>query len=96
MISVHREYELIDVNHSHAHVEINPIGLIDVEIMENKQHHQAEFSELSFQKVGGHTRLCGKQNKKPWQLELDNKDAEEINRLIDQASEEFETLMRDL
>ncbi|KLN64866.1 MULTISPECIES: hypothetical protein [Vibrio] len=96
MIAVHRDYELVGMNHSHAHIEINPTGLIDVEIMENKLHLQAEFSELSFKKVGGHTRLCGKQNKKPWQVELENKDAEEINRLIDAASEEYETLMRDL
>jgi len=96
MITVHRDYELVGMNHSHARIEINPTGLIDVEIMENKQHLQAEFSELSFKKVGGHTRLCGKQNKKPWQVELENKDAEEINRLIDAASEEYEILMRDL
>tara|TARA_Y100001956_G_C4128832_1_gene192177 strand:+ start:5744 stop:6034 length:291 start_codon:yes stop_codon:yes gene_type:complete len=96
MITKHRDYQLQDNNHFHAHVEINPIGVLDVEIVENKQHHQAEFSELSFMKVDGHTRLCGRQDATPWQLELNNKDAEEINRLIDQASEELEILMRDL
>lgn len=96
MISKHRNYQLKDVNHSRAHIEINPIGLIDVELVENKQHLRAEFSEVSFQKVGGHTRLCGRQNKKPWQVELNNKDADEVNRLIDEASEEYEILMRDL
>lgn len=96
MITKHRDYQLQDSNHFHAHVEINPVGVLDVEILENKQHHQAEFNELSFMKIGGHTRLCGQHDKKPWQLALANKDAEEINRLIDQASEELEILMRDL
>ncbi|MEF1172551.1 hypothetical protein [Vibrio sinaloensis] len=94
MISVHRDYQLHDQNH--AHVEINPVGLLDVDIKENKVHHQAEFSELSFRKVGQHTRLSAQGEQKPWQLELTNKDAEEINRLIDSANEELETLMRDL
>lgn len=96
MISVHRDYQLQDKDHLHAHIEINPIGLLDVEIIENKQRHQAEFNDVSFKKIDGHTRLCAKQATKPWQLALTNRDAEEINRLIDAASEEFETLMRDL
>lgn len=96
MISVHRDYQLQDNDHLHAHVEINPIGVLDVQIVENKQHHHAEFNDVSFKKIDGHTRLCAKHSSKPWQLELANRDAEEINRLIDAASEEFETLMRDL
>ncbi|WP_159650998.1 hypothetical protein [Vibrio atypicus] len=96
MITVHRNYQLQDANHFHAHVEINPIGQLDVDIIENKQHHQAEFEELKFEKTSKHTRLCATHGKQRWQVALDDKDAKELDRLIREANEEFETLMRDL
>ena len=49
MISVHRVYEIKDISHNHAHIEINPVGVIDIEIVEKKEHHWAEFKDLSFQ-----------------------------------------------
>ena len=48
MISVHRVYEIKDISHNHAHIEINPVGVIDIEIVEKKEHHRAEFKDLSF------------------------------------------------
>lgn len=34
MISTFRDYELQDKNHFHAHIEVNPTGLLDVDIIE--------------------------------------------------------------
>lgn len=96
MISVHRVYELKDISHNHAHIEINPVGVIDIEIVEKKEHHWAEFKDLSFKSVDDHTRLCGTQDRVAWTLDLDSKDAEEVTRLIEEARDEYEILMRDL
>lgn len=96
MILVHRRYELKDSKRCHANFEVNPTGLLDVEIVELHKHHQADLDDVKFEKIAGKTRLCCKQNKKPWAIELDDKDAKELSTLIVEANEEFETLMRDL
>ncbi|NVD08664.1 hypothetical protein FCU94_17600 [Vibrio sp. JPW-9-11-11] len=96
MILLHRDYRLGNAGHHHAHVAINPVGVIDVDITESAQHHSAEFSELVFQKAQGYTRLIGRHSKRPWQVTLSDHDAAEVHRLIDQAEEEFEVLMCDL
>ncbi|WP_436410550.1 hypothetical protein [Vibrio pectenicida] len=36
MISTFRDYELQDSNHFHAHIEVNPTGVLDVDIIEKK------------------------------------------------------------
>ncbi|MYM59345.1 hypothetical protein GTG28_08915 [Vibrio sp. OCN044] len=96
MISTFRDYELQDKNHFHAHIEVNPTGRLDVDIIENKEHHQTELCNVSFEKLAGKTRLKGKEAQNQWQLDLDDKDAIELYLLISKANEEYETLMRDL
>ena len=96
MISTFRDYELQDKNHFHAHIEVNPTGLLDVDIIENKEHHQTELCNVSFEKLAGKTRLKGKEAQNQWQLDLDDKDAIELYLLISKANEEYEALMRDL
>ncbi len=96
MISVHRQYELKGTTHFHAHIEVNPVGILDVEIIENKQHHKAELCDVGFKKLSGSTRVYGKQGKAQWALDLHDKDASELSHLIVEANKEFETLMRDL
>lgn len=96
MILLHRDYQLNDSGHYHAHVAINPVGFIDIDIEENEQHHSAKFSELIFKKVDGCTQLIGRHAGRPWQVALHDHDAAEVHRLIDQAADEFEVLMCDL
>ncbi len=96
MISVHRHYELKDSQRFHVHVEVNPTGLLDVEIVELQKHHQADLCDVEFQKLAGKTRLHCNKNRDKWAVELDDKDANELSTLIVEANEEYETLMRDL
>ncbi|MDF2152702.1 hypothetical protein [Vibrio sp. CAU 1672] len=96
MIAVHREYCLSNRPGLHAHVEVNPVGKLEVEIVELHEHHTTEFDDLSFESRGGETRVCGKEATKPWQVKLAATDALELSHLIDEANEELETLMRDL
>ncbi|MDD1782676.1 hypothetical protein LRP49_16005 [Enterovibrio sp. ZSDZ35] len=96
----HRNYLLKDTKQLHAHVQVIPTGLIEVEIVEKHQCHAAEFEHLRFERSGRVTKLVGKHtsNGKPihWQLPLANDDARELENLIEEASEELEILMRDL
>ncbi|KXF81807.1 hypothetical protein [Enterovibrio coralii] len=96
----HRNYLLKDTKQLHAHVQVIPTGLVEVEIVENRQCHAAEFEHLRFERSGRVTKLVGKHtsNGKPvhWQLPLTNADARELENLIEEASEELEILMRDL
>lgn len=100
MLARHRKYLLKDTKQLHAHVQVNPTGLLEVEIPSQKQSHTAEFEHLRFERSGRVTKLVGKHtsNGKPvhWQLPLANDDARELEHLIDEAAEELEILMRDL
>ena len=96
MISTFRDYELQDKNHCHAHIEVNPTGLLDVDITEKNEHHQTELCDISFEKLDGKTRIKGKEAQHQWQMDLDDRDATELHHLISEANEEYEILMRDL
>ncbi|WP_070963815.1 hypothetical protein [Vibrio sonorensis] len=96
MIAVYRDYLLQDSTHSQVHVKVNPVGMIDVEIEKSRQHHLSDFDQLCFVKRGSQTRLTGQDNTDTWQLVLSNRDADELGRLIEEACEEYEILMRDL
>ncbi|AIS57936.1 MULTISPECIES: hypothetical protein [Vibrio] len=96
MISTFRDYELQDKNHFHAHIEVNPTGLLDVDIIEKNEHHQTELCDISFEKLDGKTRIKGKEAQHQWQMDLDDRDATELHHLISEANEEYEILMRDL
>ncbi|MDN3612149.1 hypothetical protein ACODM8_15745 [Vibrio ostreicida] len=96
MISTFRDYELKGTRHFHAHIEVNPAGLLGVDIIEKNEHHQAELCNVSFEKLEGKTRIKGKEAQDDWQMDLNDQDATELRRLIIEANEEFEILMRDL
>ncbi|NOH47971.1 hypothetical protein F0262_07860 [Vibrio rotiferianus] len=96
MITVHREYCLSNSPDLHAHVEVNPVGKLEVEIVELHEHHTTEFDDLSFESSGAKTRICGKEDTVPWQFNLAKTDALELSHLVDEANEEYETLMSDL
>ncbi|WP_428773982.1 hypothetical protein [Vibrio sp.] len=100
MLAKHRNYLLQDAKPLHAHVEVIPTGLIAVEILEKHQNHQSEFDQLHFDRSGNTTKLVGKEvyRGRPveWQLPLAEQDANELEHLIEEASEELEILMRDL
>ena len=96
MIAVHREYCLSNSPDLHAHVEVNPVGKLEVEIVELRERHITEFEDLSFESRGVQTRICGKEDTVPWQFNLAKTDALELSHLVDEANEEYETLMSDL
>lgn len=100
MPAIHRSYLLKDTKQLHAHVQIIPTGELKVEIVENKQSHLADFEQIRFEKKGrvtkliGHAETNGKSTK--WQLPLAHDDADELEKLIDQAVDDLEILMRSL
>ena len=96
MIAVHREYCLSNSPDLHAHVEVNPVGKLEVEIVELQERHITEFEDLSFESRGAQTRICGKEDTVLWQFILAKTDALELSHLVDEANEEYETLMSDL
>lgn len=96
MITVYREYPLSNHPNLHARVEVNPIGQLDIEIVELCEKHSSEFDHLSFESKGSAICVCGKDQLSAWQLSLTNGDGQELSLLIDKANEEYETLMRDL
>jgi len=100
MIAKHRDYLLQDTKNFHAHIQVNPIGILDVDIVEKREHHSSSFDSLAFKKVGSKTIVSGCEErgrkKSQWQLTLTKRDAEELNLLIEDANEEYEILMRDL
>ncbi|MBR9788314.1 MAG: hypothetical protein GYB40_10300 [Vibrionaceae bacterium] len=96
MIAIHRDYCLSRRPDLHAHVEVNPVGKLKVEIVELQQCHSTAFDDLSFENRGNETCICGKENAAPWQFKLAVSDAKELSHLVEEASEEYETLMNDL
>lgn len=52
MIAVHRDYCLSSSSELHAHVKVNPVGRLEVEIIELEERHTTEFDDLSFEVVG--------------------------------------------
>ncbi|MGD8110425.1 hypothetical protein ACQEXU_09050 [Vibrio sp. TRT 21S02] len=96
MIAVHRNYLLQNAKHWHAHVAVNPVGIIDIEIKENHVHHSSSFDDLQFESIANKTRLRGQGNSTQWEVMLSDHDALELSHLIHEANEELETLLRDL
>ncbi|CAH0525478.1 hypothetical protein [Vibrio hippocampi] len=98
MIKSHCNVLLHGPRSHHAEVHINPIGELDIDIMESKQHFSSEFEQLKFQRKNNGTQLQGVEqvNQKAWHIELEHQDAEQLSRLIKNANEEYEQLMCDL
>lgn len=47
MIAVHRDYCLSRRPDLHAHIEVNPVGKLKVEIVELQECHSTAFDDLS-------------------------------------------------
>ena len=96
MIAIKKEYCLSNNQGLHARIEVNPVGTLDVEIIELNERHTTAFDDLSFESARGIIHVCGKEEALPWQLSLTTGDGLEVSTLVDKANEEYETLMRDL
>ena len=99
MFEIHREYELQNQQHFHAHIKVRPTGNLEFEILESHEHHDTDFSHLSFEAEQGKIKVVGRDEngqQTDWQLLLAEDDAKELNHLVVLASEQYETLMRDL
>lgn len=96
MIAIHRKYSLSNRPNLHARFEVNPIGRLEVEIVELHERHSTEFEDLSFKSRGNTIEVCGKEERVPWQCGLAATDAQELSSLVEEANEEYEVLMRDL
>ncbi|MFA0087788.1 hypothetical protein [Vibrio sp. 10N.261.51.F12] len=98
MIKTHRNFLLAEPRCHHANVYINPVGQLDIDIVESRQHHDASFETLTFKYEGAIVHIQGIdcRTNKHWDVSLNCRDANEINTLILRANEELETLMSDL
>ncbi|MDC0610746.1 hypothetical protein OAP63_08425 [Vibrio sp.] len=100
MITVHREYTLQTPDHPHAHVEVCPTGVIEVEIVESKECYSCDLDRLAFKDSGSKTKLVGlkhpNKNLVAWEIALHTNDATELVEIVAQVNEEYETLMNDL
>ncbi|KLV10158.1 hypothetical protein C9I92_21690 [Photobacterium ganghwense] len=100
MFAKHRAYVLAKKKRPKAQVTINPTGNIHIDVKDEKKALDGDFEDLSFQKNGKVTILvCQKHSKQKqhcWRIELSDEDAKELTRLINEAEDEFEILMRDL
>lgn len=96
MIAVQRQYSLPNTPELHARFAVNPIGKLEVEIIELNEHHSTDFEDLSFESKGCSIEVCGKEQAVPWRYDLTINDALELSTLVEEANEEYETLMRDL
>ncbi|CAG23773.1 hypothetical protein [Photobacterium profundum] len=100
MYAKHRSYTLARPAHRHVRLSVNPSGFLSVEIEEDNNKLDSEFENLCFEKHGKITELVCFEHCKPqksrWHIYLSDNDAKELNRLINDAKEEYEILMRDL
>lgn len=91
-----RSYTLAGKEHYHALVLVNPTGYLHIDIMEENDQLDGEFESLCFKTQNRKTELTCHDDEHDWQIALKGKDAKELVTLIEEAKEEYETLMRDL
>ncbi|MEI8634374.1 hypothetical protein P4S72_24845 [Vibrio sp. PP-XX7] len=99
MIKVHRDYLTRDKHHRRAHVEVNPVGYLDIDIIGRNECYHCDFEYIYFENSGEKTKVIGHEqgkNNKVWQLMLSDQDARELTHLIEEANETYELLMKDL
>ncbi|WP_096619424.1 hypothetical protein [Candidatus Enterovibrio altilux] len=96
----YRDYQSKGTKQFHAHVQVNPISLVEVKIIEKDQCHISEFKHLHFEQSGYVTNLVSNHTSNSklvqWQLPLASDDARELQNLIEEATEELEILIRSL
>ncbi|MGL6261408.1 hypothetical protein [Vibrio sp. WXL103] len=99
MITKHRDYLIPNTKSFHAHVEINPVGEVDIDIIESRKHYHSSLEKLKFEPKGEKVKVVGcdeSGGRKVWQLTLASTDALDLNHVIEEANDEYEILMRDL
>lgn len=100
MFAKRRAYTLAKKTHPNAQVTVNPTGTLHVDVKDEKKSLDGDFDDLFFKKNGKVTTLfClkhGQQQQHCWHIDLTREDAQELTRLIHEAEDEFEHLMRDL
>lgn len=78
MITVHRDYRVSIKPERYAHVEINPVGKLDVEIKGQRQHYVADFEQLAFSSDEQGVALVCQKAHSPWKVMLATADAQEL------------------
>ncbi|QXO18560.1 MULTISPECIES: hypothetical protein [Vibrio] len=96
MYTKHRSYTLAGKEHYHARVMVDPTGYLHIDIMEESDELDGEFESLSFKTQDRKTELTCQDAEHDWRIALQGQDARELVTLIEEAKEEYETLMRDL
>ncbi|UTM55931.1 hypothetical protein L4174_008640 [Photobacterium sp. CCB-ST2H9] len=93
-------YILAGKTHPKAQVTVNPTGTLHIDVKDEKRELDGDFEDLLFKEKGKVTVLVCQKHDRPkqlcWHVELTGQDAKELTRLIDDAEEEYETLMSDL
>jgi hypothetical protein len=98
MIKTHRNFVLHGSNQRHAQIHVNPVGELDIDIVESNEHHNTELTELSFKRSRHSTLVKGFEvhDHKAWQITLNHRDADELSTIVKRANDDYEELMRDL
>ncbi|WP_318480173.1 hypothetical protein [Photobacterium leiognathi] len=93
----HKHFKLPN-NSSEVDVYISPTGSIQFMIEGKEKVLEGDFHKLAFKKIESGVDLVYKSRsvKSSWDIILSKKDAELISRMIDEADENFEIIMRDL
>ncbi|MCG7495547.1 hypothetical protein MHO82_01555 [Vibrio sp. Of7-15] len=100
MLVKHRDYILEDMTHHKVHVAVVPTGIVNLELDDHTERYQAEFDLLAFMRNEDTTWLVCKSKLdngvEKWKLPLKEKDASDLEHLIEDAEQELNTLFDDL
>ncbi|WP_445395610.1 hypothetical protein [Zobellella sp. An-6] len=100
MLARQCSYTLQGTEPLHAHIVVNPTGLLEVDIIEHNQHFTSEFEHVYFKRgEQGMELVCEQCEEAPQQqvsLTLQRQDAFELYQMIDDAKQELECLLCDL
>ena len=97
MYTEHKHFKLPN-NNSEVDVFISPTGDIEVMIEGNQQVLKGDFHHLSFKKMNAGVDLIYKTHSKKssWDIILTPQDAEIVTKMMNEADEYYEIIMRDL
>ncbi|PSV26969.1 MULTISPECIES: hypothetical protein [unclassified Photobacterium] len=93
----HKHFKLPN-NTSEVDVFISPTGDIEVMIEGNQQVLKGDFHHLSFKIINTGVDLIYKtrSKKSSWDIILTQQDAETVSKMMNEADEYYEIIMRDL
>lgn len=100
MLAKQCSYTLSGAEPLHAHIVVNPTGLLEVDIIERDQHFTSDFEHVYFRgDEQGMQVVCEHCENTPEEevsLSLQRQDAFELYQMIDDAKQELECLLCDL